>query len=463
MPMTTESVLNAPAPELTITDPRDGSVVGTVEMTNIDALPSIVNDAKTGFATWSMTDAAERGRALRRAGDALFANAEALATMNARETGRPFDEAVAGITAGAETLVQYAELGPLHGGSRLAGSPLAIDYSIAEPRGVVAVLTPWNDPVAVAAGLIGAALVTGNTVVHKPSERCPHLGEILGEILAGALPDGVLTTVTGDGAVGAALIEQPIDVVAHVGSTKTGEYIARVASLTGAHVVRENGGNDALIVDRDVDPVWAANQAATGAYANVGQICTSVERIFVHSDIAEAFTAALVTESERWAVSLAPLVDQRLRDSVHAQVSGSLALGARALTGGVVPEGAGAYYPPTVLVDCSPNMPVMAEETFGPVAPVCVVPDFARGLELAASDRYGLAATVLTASLENAATAARSLPVGTVKINAVFGGAPGGSAQPRGASGAGFGYGPNLLDEMTTLKVVHVGTPGRAS
>jgi acyl-CoA reductase-like NAD-dependent aldehyde dehydrogenase len=129
------------------------------------------------------------------------------------------------------------------------------------------------------------------------------------------------------------------------------------------------------------------------------------------------------------------------------------------LTGAEVPTGAGSFYPATVLTECTATMPVMREETFGPVAPVTVVSSFEEGLEAACSGRYGLAATVLTASMSHAQHAWRELPVGTVKVNAVFGGAPGGAAQPRGVSGAGFGYGPELLDELTTTKVVHVGLP----
>jgi succinate-semialdehyde dehydrogenase/glutarate-semialdehyde dehydrogenase len=121
-----------------------------------------------------------------------------------------------------------------------------------------------------------------------------------------------------------------------------------------------------------------------------------------------------------------------------------------------VPEGPGAFYPPTVLTGCTLDMLVLREETFGPVAPVRVVSDFASGLREAADDRFGLAATVLTADMAHAQEAWRALPVGTVKVNDVFGGAPGGSAQPRGASGRGYGYGPELLDEMTMTKVVHL-------
>jgi len=334
---------------------------------------------------------------------------------------------------------------------------------VPEPRGVVVALTPWNDPVAVAAGLLGAALVSGNAVIYKPSEKCPHVGALFGEILAAALPEDVLIPVTGDGVLGAALSGSAgVDVIAHVGSTASGKSIARAAALTGAHVLRENGGNDALVVDADVDPVWAAGQAALGAFANKGQICTSVERIYVHRDIAEPFVAALVAEAGRLAGTnaLGPLVDEGQRTSVHTAVQASLDAGAVAEIGGSVPEGPGSYYPATVLTACTPDMPVMTEETFGPIAPVAVVDSFDEGLTLAAADRYGLAATVLTRSLENAHRAAAELPVGTVKVNGVFGGAPGGAAQPRRDSGSGYGYGPELLDEMTTTKVVHIGLPG---
>jgi acyl-CoA reductase-like NAD-dependent aldehyde dehydrogenase len=144
---------------------------------------------------------------------------------------------------------------------------------------------------------------------------------------------------------------------------------------------------------------------------------------------------------------------------VHGQVTEALAAGAHALTGGEVPDGPGAFYPPTVLIGCTPSMRVMREETFGPVAPVRVVPDFDAALAEAVCDDYGLAATVLTADMAHAQTAWRTLPVGTVKLNDVFGGAPGGAAQPRRCSGAGFGYGPELLDEMTAVKVVHLAPP----
>jgi acyl-CoA reductase-like NAD-dependent aldehyde dehydrogenase len=366
------------------------------------------------------------------------------------------------VDAGAGTLTQYAELGPLHRGASLQGGWSATDLMIPQPRGVVAVITPWNDPVAVAAGLLGAALVTGNTVVHKPSERCPRTGRRFAELIAAHLPDGVLQIVDGAGAVGERLAaDERVDVVAHVGSSATGRAIARACAERGAKALLENGGNDAVIVDDGVDPAWAASQVAVGAFANAGQICVSVERVFVVASVAEAFRDALVSEAGAWRARIGPLVDERHRQLVHSHVTDAVRRGASVAVGGRPGDGAGTFYPPTVLTDCTPDMLVMREETFGPVAPVRAVPDFATALAEAADDRYGLSASVLTADMARAQEAWRALPVGTVKVNAVFGGAPGGASQPRRASGSGFGFGPELLDEMTTVKVVHLSPPGQ--
>lgn len=449
-------------------DPADGSLVGELDLATPADVETAVGSAAKSAREWARTAPAERAAAVHACADRVAAAREDLALLTTREMGKPIDDARGGVDAGVGTLRQYAELGPLHRGRSLQGDWAATDLMVPQPRGVVAAITPWNDPVAVPCGLVGAALVTGNTVVLKPSERTPHTGLELARLLQAELPPGVLEVVVGDAEAGAALAASSgVDLVAHVGSTRAGRAIAAAAAHTGAEVLLENGGNDPLLVDGDVDPAWAAEEAALGAFANAGQICTSVERIYVVQSVADRFLEALVDRARSLvpgpgrdpATRLGPLVDGRMRDEVHGQVVEAVDEGAEVLVGGVVPDGPGSSYPATVLRGCTPRMRLMREETFGPVAPVCVVPDFASGLEAAAAGPYGLAAVVLTASMEHAQTAWRELPVGTVKVNAAFGGAPGGAAQPRGASGTGFGYGPELLDEMTTTKVVHLGLP----
>ncbi|MEV1290245.1 aldehyde dehydrogenase family protein [Micromonospora sp. NPDC049679] len=453
---------------LTVLDPADDTPVSDAPVATPADVDAAVKAAREAAPRWARTPAADRASALRRAADAVEAEADRLADLQTAEMGRPIGSARGGVEAGIGTLRQYAELGPVHRGRTLAGGNDAIDLMAYEPRGVVAAITPWNDPVAVACGLLGAALVTGNTVVHKPSERTPATGWLLARLLAEHLPEGVLSLLTGDGEVGAALAGQEVDLVAHVGSTATGRAIAATCARNDTKVLLENGGSDPLIVDANVDPRWAAEQAAIGAFSNAGQVCVAVERIYVHRSLAGRFLGALVKRCGEMRVGpgrdpyteLGPLVDRRHREQVHAQVTAAVADGANVLCGGVVPEGPGAFYPATLLAGCTDDMAVMREETFGPVAPVMVVDSFDEALSRAGVSPYGLAATVLTASMSNAQRAWRELPVGTVKINAAFGGAPGGAAHARRGSGQGFGYGPELLDELTVTKAVHIEPPG---
>ncbi|MER7544384.1 aldehyde dehydrogenase family protein [Spirillospora sp. NPDC127506] len=450
-----------------VADPATGEPLGVAAVSTPADAAAAMAAARGAAPGWAAAPAAERSAALRAAARAVEERVDELAALVTAEMGKPSGDALGGVEAGIGTLRQYAELGALHGCRSLQGGRDACDFMVREPRGVVAVITPWNDPVAIACGLIGAAVVTGNTVVHKPSERTPHTGAMLTELLAGRLPDGVLNMVTGGGEVGEVLAGHPgADVVAHVGSTAAGRRVAELALRTGAKTLLENGGSDPLIVDAGVDPSWAAGQAAIGCFADAGQICTSVERVYVHEDVAEPFLDALVDRARGMrmgpgadvSTELGPLVDERHRAHVHQQVEKAIADGARPLAGARVPEGPGAFYPATVLAGCADHMPIMAEEVFGPVAAVRTVPSFDQALDAARRSRYGLAATVLTRDMAHAQAAWRTLNTGTVKINAVFGGAPGGAAAPRRASGHGFGHGPELLDEMTCVKVVHLQT-----
>ena len=450
--------LPGPAEALEVRDPRDDALVGRIPLAGAAEVDAAVAGAVKAAAAWARTSPAERSGLLKAAARELRERVAEIAELQAREGGKPLGDSRGGVEAGIGTLEQYAELGPLHRGRALQGAYDATDVMRWEPRGVVVVLTPWNDPVAIALQGLGAALAAGNTVVFKPSERTPLCGALVAEVLADFLPPGVLQLLHGDGRTGAALAGHPdVDVVYHVGSSGTGASIRRATAETGAHAVLEGGGKDACLVDAGVDPVWAAQQVALGAFANAGQICVSVERVYAHEAVADAFLDALVDAAQVFEIG--PLVDRRQRQVVEAHVGGAVADGARVLAGGRTPEGPGAWYPPTVLVGCTDDMAVMREETFGPVAAVRVVSSFEEGLAAAARSSYGLAATVLTPSMEHAQRAARELPVGTVKVNAVFGGAPGGSATPGRGTGQGFGYGPELLDELSRCKVVHWQAP----
>src|SRR5919112_85256 len=315
---------------------------------------------------------------------------EELAGLITLENGKPLDDALGGVEAGIGTLEQYAELGPLHRGKTLNGSYMASDMMVHEPYGVAAVVVPWNDPIAIACGYLGAALVTGNTVVFKPSEKTP-LSAVWLTAMFDDLPEGVLNLLLGDARAGWPLVShEDADLVLFTGSVPTGREILEVAGRQLKKAVVELGGKDPMIVDRGVDPAWAAAQAAIGSFANTGQICTSVERIYVHEAVAEEFLRELTARAEVLRVGdgsepgteMGPLIDEGQRNLVHRHVREAVKAGAELRCGGELPGGP-----------------------------------------------------------------------------AVFGGAPGGAAEPRKASGLGFGYGPELLDEVTTTKVIHHAVP----
>jgi succinate-semialdehyde dehydrogenase/glutarate-semialdehyde dehydrogenase len=428
--------------------------------------------AATAFPSWRRTSPGDRAGALREAAAAVRGASDEFGDLLCDTTGRLHREAVASARVAADLLDEAAVTGLGTAGRALAGAAGSVDWVRAEPHGVVAVLTPWNDPFPAAAGLLAASLVTGNTVVHKPSERSLEPGLRLARLVQQCLPPGVLEVLAGDGEVGARLVaDERVQVVAHVGSSATGRAITTACGARGAKALVENGGKDALVVDAGVDPAWAAQQVATGAFTNAGQLCTAVERVYVHESVAEALLAELVRLAEALragdprdeATTLCRLVDDRQLAVVESHVSDAVARGARCLTGGRRLDLPGPFYAPTVLVDVADDLAVMTEETFGPVAPVVVVPSWEEGLRSANSGAYGLAATVLTPDQRHALQAVDELEVGTVKVNAVFGGAPGGSADPRRSSGQGRGYGPDLLGEFQLLKAVHwEPTPGPA-
>ena len=446
-------VESSDAAAIDVLDPATGEPIGRIPAGTAEDADAAARAARGAFPEWSRRDAGERAAVLKEGARRLRDHVDELADLQSRENGKPPEDSRAGVEAGIGALEQYAELGPLHRGRSLAGSVGATDVMVHEPYGVAALLVPWNDPLAIACQGIAACLVVGNTAVFKPSEKTPLSGIRLVELLD--LPAGVLNLLLGDARAGRPLVEHPeVDLVLHTGSVATGREIAEVCARHSKKAVLELGGKDALIVDEGVDPEWAAEQAASGAFANAGQICTSIERIYVHEAIAAAFVDALARRARK--AELGPLIDAELCAKVHSHVSRALERGARAVAGGEPDNGPGFFYPATVLVDVDDDMDIMREETFGPVAPVRVVRSFEEGVERANDSEYGLAASVLTPSEAHAQQAWRELQAGTVKVNAVWGGAPGGAAHPHKASGTGFGYGPELLDEVTQAKVVHI-------
>ncbi|HEX2179765.1 MAG TPA: aldehyde dehydrogenase family protein [Actinomycetota bacterium] len=448
--------------QLEVFDPATGQLVDSLEVSHPTEL---LTRARAAWVDWKRTAPSDRAALLKAGARRLRAAIDDIALLQTREGGKPLGDSRGGVEAGISAIEQYAELGPLHRGRTLQGGWNASDWMVNVPRGVAVLCLPWNDPVAIGCAQISANLAVGNTVVCKPSEKTPLSTAAVIDLLNRDLPEGVLQLAVGDGGVGAALVDHPeTDLVVHVGSVNTGRSVAAVCARNGSKAILELGGKDPMIVDAGVDPAWAASQAAVGCFANAGQICTSVERLYVHREVADGFLDALVdlAKSKRLgpgtdpSTDMGPLIDERQLEIVDRHVAEAVSGGVQVLCGGHRLEGPGWFYPPTVLSGVRPGMRVVEEETFGPVAAVQVVDNFDEALAAANEGIYGLAAVVLTPDMEHAQRAVRELDVGTVKINAAFGGAPGGSASPHGASGSGFGYGPELLDELTRVRVVHL-------
>ncbi len=441
------------AQTLVVHSPDDGQPVGTIPAGCAQDVDLAVAAARDAAAGWASLTYADRAGAIAAMLDALEACADEIARAQSKEMGQPLEMARSFLV---ETLAGARE--ELAGAASQDETDLDGGYLVHEPRGVAALIVPWNFPIPIAIQGLVPLLATGNTVIWKPSERSPLSAVVAMQAIADLLPPGVLNLILGDGRAGEPLAaHQDVDLVLFTGSVQSGKRVAELAAGRLAKVVLELGGKDPVIVDSGVDAAWAADVVAQGAMLNAGQICTSMERIYVHAEIADEFTAALCA-AVPGAAGSQPLVDARQREIVDSHVQTAVADGARLLLGGERPDGPGFHYPPTVLVDVPQDTPLMREETFGPVAALHTVKDFDEALSLANDTTYGLAATVLTDDPEHAAQAGRRLRASIVWINEWQGAVDGAQAEPQLLSGLGTGFGPGLWSELRTTRYVHSGS-----
>ncbi|MFE3827338.1 aldehyde dehydrogenase family protein [Streptomyces sp. NPDC059092] len=412
---------------------------------------------------WAALPVAERVAHISAWADAVAEHADELADLECREMGKPvgvgrtfIDGAAAGLKASASQALSYDFEETI---SHPDGSATKL---LRHPLGATAVITPWNFPVAMVLGALGPLLAAGNTVVVKPSERSPLSTVRLFELLN--LPPGVVNLVLGDARAGAPLAEHAdIQLVHFTGSVAAGRKVGAGTGKLLHRAVLELGGKDPVIVDAGVDPGATATAVAFGAFINTGQICTSMERIYVHQEIAEEFIEALAEAAGTYTVGdghdegvmMGPLVDERQRDTVRRHVAEAVERGATVRVGGVEPDGKGFFYPATVLTGVDESMSVMTEETFGPLAPVVVISSFEEGLERAARSRFGLAATVYTRDPDHVAAATR-MPAGVVWINQWQGGGPERLYEPAGDSGMGATGASAAYDAATRPASVHI-------
>lgn len=454
---------------LSVLNPANQQVVAEVPDSDARDVDLAVAAAVKAWSTWRWLNPSVRADYLHRTGAAVAAAEDALARPITEEMGKPLGEALGEVRKLAKTFHFYAEEATRSTGAIIPNEEDGFTSLVEkEPIGVVAAIAPWNYPVELIGWKIGAALGAGCTLVVKPSEYTPTSAVELFRCLEQAgLPAGVANLVTGAGGTGRALVTHAdINKIAFTGSGATGLAIAR--SVQGVKPMSmELGGNCPMIVARHANLDAAVSGALRRSFRNAGQICIAVNRIYAHASLYEEFVQRLATAADRLVVAdglvdeladVGPVTNIEVLNKVERHVEDARAKGARVVCGGARPLGlrSGYFYAPTVLADCSPDMLVMHEETFGPAVGVAPYDELDDALDQANSTPAGLAAYVYSADLTETFTLGRRLDFGSVAVNNVDAGIINAPYGGRKGSGYGYEHGREGLDGYLQLKHVRI-------
>ena len=416
--------------------------------------------AKAG-AGWSGDEGARRD-ALRRIAEQLFAQAESLAPVLTAEQGKPLQDANFEIFGAAMWCQYFAELDLAPEVIQDDGSALVEVHR--RPVGVVAAITPWNFPLLLGFWKLAPALLAGNTVVLKPSPYTPLSTLKVGQLLAECLPPGVANVVSGGDELGAWMTAHPTPrKVSFTGSIATGKKVAMSAAPDLKRVTLELGGNDAAIVLDDADPALVGRALFAGAFANNGQVCSAIKRVYVpealEGPIVEALaacaTSVTVGDGTDPATKLGPINNAPQFERVRSLVADALSGGAAAAAGGQAIDRPGYFFEPTILTGLTEAATIVAEEQFGPALPVLTYRHVDEAVERANGTRFGLSGSVWSADEDRAAAIAARLECGTAWVNTHLALGP---SQPFGGakwSGVGIENGPWGLAEFTEVQTIY--------
>lgn len=405
---------------LAITNPATATVIQTLETDRAEEVQRKVAIARQAQPDWAAQPLSDRIAALKKFRTLLAQQQAELAATLTAETGRPITQAKAEICATLSridfftTHVASVMTPVVAHQDRLAvpGVPALEEIITYEPLGVVAHISVWNYPYFVGTNAFVPALLTGNAVLYKPSEFATLTGRAIADLLHQAgVPEAVFIPIVGAGAIGATLLNQPLDGVFFTGSYATGQKVAAAATARLAKLQLELGGKDPAYVCDDVSDVAATAAAlADGAFYNNGQSCCAVERLYVHVSIYDEFLEAFLATVNQFVMGdptqadtyLGPISRQPHLDELERQVKDAIAQGATLRTGGHRVAGTGWYFAPTVLTEVTHDMAVMREETFGPVIGIQKVASDAEAIALMNDTPYGLTAAVYSARRDRA-------------------------------------------------------------
>lgn len=449
--------------------------VGAFQASNEQDVRLAIDAASKAFPKWSQTAPSKRAAILNKAASILEQNADKLAEELTKEEGKHVNDARNEVLRSAQTLRYYAVEGQSFTGETFPNDDPNMKVSTErEPLGVISVITPWNFPISIPARKIAPALITGNTVVFKPSSDTPLIALRLVEALHKAgIPEGVINFVTGKSSdVGDLLVTHPaVRAVTFTGSTAAGEDIHKKSSFT-TRTQMELGGKNPIIVMDDADIDLAATLTVNGGFSLTGQACTGTSRVIVLKEVKEAYVQKLIEKTSELkigngfenGVKIGPLANEKQLKTVKKYIQfgredgATLVYGGEQLTQGEYQQG--YYVQPAIFTNVQPNMRIAKEEIFGPVIAVIEVETYEEAIAIANDVEYGLSASIVTNNLKLAHQFTKDIQAGTVKvnrtttgnlINAPFGGLKNSSTSTFRESGR-VG-----LEFFTQVKTVYVG------
>ncbi len=416
-------------------NPATGGRIGAVAVTAPEEVQSVLGAVAKVQPFWAQLTLTDRARYLERAAQVLIDESDDIRDLIVREQGKPRNEAFsmeilptidalqwigrAGIEILADEKIPMSQL-------FLKTKSSAFTY---EPLGVIGVISPWNYPWSIPFGEIALALMAGNGVVLKPASLTPLIGERIGKVFERAgVPEGLVRVVHGPG-TGQSLVQSGVAKIFFTGSVQTGRGVGEECARQLKGSVLELGGKDPMIVLPDANIEHAVAGALWGGFANAGQTCSGIERVYVLRDVAERFISGVITGAQRlhigdplgWDTEVGPMVSREQFELVRELVDDAVAAGAKLRCGGPAdaPPGleAGAFFAPTILTDVTHDMRIMREEIFGPVLPIVVVDSEDEAITLANDSDFGLGASVWTSDRRRGERIARELESGMVWIN----------------------------------------------
>lgn len=414
-----------------VINPATNELIDTVPASTLDDIDLCVNEAKIAQKKWADVPLYERGNILLKFKELVYKEREELAQLLCKETGKPITEArveIANVEIAIPAFVEAAKhlYGNVIEPGCETGQENTIQMTTYEPVGVVAAIIPFNFPVDLFDQKVPSSLIMGNAVIIKPSTSNPLTITRLAYLLRKAgVPSGVVQVIHGRGnIVGQALCANSgVNLISLTGSTAAGKESMSTASRNLSHIMLELGGNDAFILNSDGNVDKAVEEVIWGRFYNTGQVCCASKRFLIANSIKEEFTSKLIERIKKIklgdpkddATELGCLISESAAKEVERQVNDTIALGAKLLYGG---KRNGAFYEPTVLTDCTKDMPVMKDmEIFGPVVSICDFDDIEEAIEIANQSSFGLCGCIFTENMNTAFKTAKKLECGGAIIN----------------------------------------------